>query len=308
MHYRRLGRTDLQVSEISLGALEIGRDWGIKVEGDFGRPEEQDAIRLVETAIDQGINFLDTAPAYQLSEERLGKVLVHHRGEVYIGTKVGEHYSDAHGFWYDSSPMAVRASIEQSLHRLGIDTIDLLQIHSASLDIIDQGEVLAEMQRFQQAGHVRFLGMSGGNNEALAAIENGSYDTVQVVFNILDQGAAQTVFPEAEKCDVGVIIMLPVGQGILTAKRAHLEPEDKRRRQAEALEGLERPGQTLAQAALRFVLASKAVSTAIAGTRKVDHLLENFAASGTPLTDDDMALVTRLWQQELMVFHSEDRQ
>lgn len=286
MRYRRLGRTGIDVSEIGLGALELGRDWGIPVEGDFGRPEERDAIALVHRALELGINFIDTAPAYQISEERVGKALKGHRQDVYLATKVGEHYSDERGFWYDYGAPAVQASIEQSLRRLQTDTIDLLQIHSASVEIIRQGEVLDVMQRFQQAGHIRFIGMSGDDQAAQAAIENGNYDTVQVVYNIFNQQPRHTVFPRAEEHDIGVIIMVPLGHGVITKKSEHLDAKEQAR--VRALDFLIQPDRTLAQAALQFVLAAPAVSTAIPGTRKIANVESNVAATAGTLSPDEI--------------------
>lgn len=289
MEYRRLGRTGLQVSSASLGALEIGRDWGIQIEGDFGRPEESDAVALVHRALDLGINFIDTAPAYQLSEARLGKALHDRRDEVYLATKVGEHYSDQDGFSYDLDPTKCRASIEQSLRRLNTDVIDLLQIHSASVEVIREGTVFEVMQRFQEAGHVRYLGVTGGNDAAVAAIEDGHYDTVQIVYNLIQQDARTSVFPLARERDIGVIVMVPLGHGAFTRKWEYLEPEQ--RVQAEQFRWLERPGQSLAAAALRFVLADPVVSTAIPGTRKLANLEANVAAAADHLTDEELAQI-----------------
>ncbi len=286
MRYRRLGRTGLEISEIGLGALELGRDWGIRIEGDFGRPEEQDAVALVHRALALGINFIDTAPAYQVSEERIGKALKGHRHSVYLATKVGEHYSDERGFWYDYGAAAVQASIEQSLRCLQTDIIDLLQIHSASVEIIRQGEVLDVMQRFQQAGHVRFIGMSGDDQAAVAAIENGNYDSVQVVYNIFSQQPRHTVFPRAREHDIGVIIMVPLGHGAITKKSEHLDEKDQAR--VRALDFLIQPDRSLAQAALQFVLAAEAVSTAIPGTRKIANLETNVAAAEGKLSPDEI--------------------
>lgn len=283
MRYRRLGRTGLDVSEIGLGALEIGRDWGIRIEGDFGRPDERAAIRLVHAALHRGINFFDTAPAYQLSEERLGKALAGHRNNVYIATKVGEHHDDQRGFWYDYSRAAVRASVEQSLRRLQTDVIDLFQIHSASIEIISGGEVLDEMVKLRDAGMVRFLGMSGGHEAARAAIENGGFDTVQVDYNLINRRAREIVFPAAEENDIGVIIMAPLAHGALTDKSAHLDPDSDQAARVKSLQFLARPDQTLADAAIRFVLGAPAVSTVIAGTRKIENLDANLNAAGGSL-------------------------
>lgn len=296
MQHRRLGRTGLEVSEIALGALEMGRDWGIRIEGNYGRPEEDAAVRAIQGAIDAGITLIDTAPAYQLSEERVGKAVEGRRDTVYLATKVGEHYSDERGFWYDYGADAVARSIEQSLRRLRTDYIDLLQIHSASVEIINRGETLEVMQRFQREGHVRFLGMTGGNDAALAAIRSGGYDSIQVVYNILDQKAAVEVLPAAHRADVGVIVMLPLAQGALTDKWVHLPPE--RRRVIERLQFLIRPGQTLAEAALRFVLANQAVSCALAGSRSLDNIRSNINATDGTLTEDEMTQIADLYAHD----------
>lgn len=288
MEYRTLGRTELRVSEIGLGALEIGRDWGIQIEGDFGRPDDAAAIKLVHAAIDAGINFIDTAPAYQLSEERIGRAIQGRRDSVILATKAGEHYSDERGFWHDYSREGIRASIEQSLRRLQIDTIDLLQIHSANPDVIERGETLQEMQRWQKSGHVRFLGMSGGPSDAAAAMQHGGYDTVQVPYNLLDREAEKEAFPLAREHNVGVIIMIPLAHGALTAKRHHLAPDDPQAARVERLAFLERPGQTLVEAGLRFVLANPVVSTVIAGTRKPENLRSNLEAANGHLSDEDV--------------------
>lgn len=284
---RRLGRTDLNVPEIGLGALEIGRDWGIR-DADFGRPAEQDAIALIHAALDLGINFIDTAPAYQLSEARIGKALRGHRQEVYLATKVGEHFDDERGFWYDYGAAAVRASVEQSLRRLQTDVVDVLQIHSASAELIQQGETYDAMKRLQGAGHVRFLGMSGDLEAASAAIEHGGFDTVQIVYNIFNQEAATSLLPLARSRDVGVIVMAPLGHGALTSKHEHLDPEQREYRLAKQADFLVRPEQTLAQGALRFVLQQDAVSTIIAGTRKPANLRSNVEAAAGSLTPEEL--------------------
>jgi len=294
---RRLGRTNLDVSEIGLGALEIGRDWGIR-DADFGRPAEQDAISLIHAALDLGINFIDTAPAYQLSEERIGKALHGHRHEVYLATKVGEHYDNERGFWYDYGAAAVRTSVEQSLRRLQTDVVDVLQIHSASTDLIQQGETYEAMKRLKDAGHVRFLGMSGDLQAARAAIEHGGFDTVQITYNIFNQAAATSLLPLAGSRDVGVIVMAPLGHGALTSKHQHLDPEQREYRLAKQVDFLVRPERTLAQAALRFVLQQNAVSTIIAGTRKPANLRSNVEAAAGSLSPEELDRIRQLDTQD----------
>lgn len=292
MRYRTLGRTGLLVSEIGLGALEMGRDWGIRIEGNYGRPPAEEAVRAIQSALERGITLIDTAPAYQLSEERVGQAVAGHRQEVVLATKVGEHYAEERGFWYDYSAQAVTNSIEQSLRRLQTEYLDLLQIHSASVEVIERGETLEAMQRFQRAGHVRFLGMTGGIDAALAAIVHGAYDSVQVDYNLLNQRAAHTVFPAAREHQIGVIVMSPLAQGSLTDKWEHLPAE--RQAAIRPWQFLVRPNQTLAQAALRFVLADETVSSTIPGSRTAAHIAQNVAAAEQTLAPEELERIAQV--------------
>ena len=184
MEHRRLGRTGLSVSEVGFGALEIGRDWGIPLDGDYGRPDEAEAARVLNAVLDTGINFIDTAPAYELSEERIGRAISHRRREFVLATKVGERRNDGEDSHYDYSGAATMRFIEQSLRLLKTDVIDLVQIHSAPVDVIRKGDTLEAMQQAQGQGKVRFVGMTGDVTSAIEAVKNGGYDTVQVSYNI----------------------------------------------------------------------------------------------------------------------------
>lgn len=289
MELRKLGRTGLMVSEIGLGALEIGRDWGIRVGDDYGRPDENEAIRVLNAALDAGITFVDTAPAYKLSEERIGKGISHRRREFVLATKVGERLNDDDPeSIYDYSHDATLGFIEQSLRRMRTDVIDLIQIHSAPVEVIRNGETLSALKRAREQGKVRFIGMTGSVEAAVEAVTAGEYDTVQVSYNMAEREAERELFPLVRKHGVGVIIKDGLARGVLTPKVSAL-PDDKRsdiaraaRLEKECLTTDRHPSafpKTLADLALRFVLSNDAVTTIIAGTRKVEHLIENVAAS-----------------------------
>lgn len=305
MEFRQLGRSGLTVSEIGLGALEIGRDWGIRVGDDYGRPDEKEAIRVLNAALDAGITFIDTAPAYRLSEERIGKGISHRRHEFVLATKVGERLNDDDPkSIYDYSHDATLGFIEQSLRRMRTEVIDVIQIHSAPVEVIRDGETLSALKRAQEQGKVRFIGMTGSVEAAIEAAKTGEYDTVQVSYNIVYREAEKELFPLVRERHVGVIIKDGLGAGRLTPKAKAL-PEDRRadieraaRLEKECLTESRHPNafpKTLPELALRFLLSNDAVTTVIAGTQKVEHILANVAASdGRHLTAEQIEKAIRI--------------
>jgi aryl-alcohol dehydrogenase-like predicted oxidoreductase len=298
---RRLGRTGLEVSEIGFGAFEIGRTWGTWVRDLYQRPDEADAVRTLNAVLDSGINFIDTAPAYELSEERIGKAISHRRSEFILATKVGERRDDGdEDSTYDYTPEATMAFIEESLKRMRTDVIDLVQIHSAPFDVICAGDTLGAMNRAKEQGKVRHVGMSGGVAEAIQAVNDGGYDTVEVSFSIAYRDADAELFDLARQNDVGVIIKDGLAAGLLTDKAEHLgddqadSREMARRLSLECVKEYAKPHTdgTLAELALRFALSYDAVSTIIAGSRSIEHVIANVAVSdGRTLTAEQIAHV-----------------
>jgi aryl-alcohol dehydrogenase-like predicted oxidoreductase len=306
MEHRTLGRTGLLVSEIGFGALEIGRDWGIPVGDDFGRPDEAEAIQALNAALDAGITFIDTAPAYELSEERIGKAISHRRNEFILATKVGERKNDGEQSLYDYSAKATTAFIEQSLKRMKTDVLDLVQIHSAPIEVIRKGETLGALVKAQEQGKIRFIGMTGSVEAAIEAVNDGLYDTVQVSYNIVYRDPEKKLLPLCRERNIGVIIKDGLGAGRLTSKAKAL-PDDRRDDRVRA-ERLEKafvegswhpakliPAKSLAELALRWLLANRAVTTVIAGSRKIDHITKNVCASdGRYLTPDQVGEINRV--------------
>lgn len=280
MEYRTLGRTGLVVSVLGFGALEIGRNWPYwrQDKDDFSRPTEADAIKVIHKAMDVGINFFDTAPAYQDSEEILGKAFKGMRKEVLIGTKCGEWF-DGNNSVYDYSYVETKKFIDNSLRLLQTDYIDLLQIHSASADVIRRGETLAAMKEAQQRGKVRFIGLSTDFIDAAQlAIESGEYDSLQVSYNCINSEMMKNVFPSAQKKNLGIIIKDGMARGKLSPKYADgTTPEE--RTMIERIKSIaDKHQMSLPELAVRFVISHPAVSSVIIGTKKIDNLLANSAS------------------------------
>ncbi len=280
MHYRTLGRTGLSVSVLGFGALEIGRSWPYwrQEKEDFSRPEENDAIKVIHKALDHGINFFDTAPAYYTSEEILGKAFKGIRKEILIATKCGEWF-DGKNSIYDYSYDETKKFIANSLILLQTDYIDLLQIHSANADVIRRGETLEAMKDAKKDGKVRFLGLSTDFEDAASlAVESGEYDSIQVSFNAINTMMSKSIMPLAQKNDIGVIIKDGMARGMLSPKYSDvtddaLKTKIERLRTIAAKEEL-----SLSELAVRFVISSPIVSSVIIGTKKIEHLNSNITA------------------------------
>ncbi len=273
MQYRRLGRTGLQVSEISLGTVELGLDYGVPVGGENLRPPEEQAARLLNRALDLGVNFLDTARAYGASEEVIGRALKTRRHETILATKLLP-INEA-GLSDREVREKVRASLTESLRALQTDCVDLLQIHHTPVDVARSGRILAAMREVQREGLTRFVGASTYGEEApLAVLEAGGYDTLQVAYSAVDRQLAERVLPLAQDQDVGVILRSVLLRGVLTHRYPFLPDQLSELRtaigQLNDLIGDEVG--SLPEMAYRFVLAHPAVSTALVGTSRLDEL------------------------------------
>lgn len=287
--HRPLGQTGLQVSEIGFGALEIGRDWAPDVNpaGDHRHLTPEEAGRVLNGILDLGVNLIDTAPAYWHSEEFIGRALAGRRDEFVLATKVGEH-CDPDGSRYDYSFEATREFIDQSLQRLRTDRIDLLQIHSASMEVLERGDTLAAMQEAKKAGKVLHIGMTGGVAEAVRAVELGGYETVQVPYNLINRQAEERLLPLAAERGVGVMVMRPLAGGKLTDKCERLADREL----CAAIQGFTHAAgadsatESLAGLALAYILAHPAVSSVLAGTRRLDAVRENIDAARTAMAPD----------------------
>ncbi len=291
METRRLGKTELQVSRLGIGLWEIGV-------ADAVEPEQAD--RVLNLALDHGINFLDTAACYGLSEERIGRAVSHRRDEFILATKAGHRVED------DDPPEwsaeLITRSIERSLRRLRTEVLDLVQLHSCDVEVLERGEVIQALQDAQRAGKVRFIGYSGDNEAAHWAVESGYFDTLQTSFNLVDQRARARLFPRVVEQDMGLIVKRPLANGAWGAPRSPLPYADEyfRRYRIMAQDG-PIPGapENRIALALGFVLSHPQVHTAIVGTRNPEHLLSNIrqVEQGLRLASETLEELYRRFQR-----------
>jgi aryl-alcohol dehydrogenase-like predicted oxidoreductase len=298
MEYRVLGRTGLKVSEIGLGTVELGMDYGLRIPGEFERPSQTDAISLIHEAVEAGVNFIDTARQYGVAEEVLGKALRGLRDKVILCTKCA---------WFPGEVptgselhRAIRNDVETSLRLLQTDCVEVMMVHTATLEVIGHSEVWETLESLRQEGKLRYIGASTyGTQAPLAAINNGACDVLEIAYSLLDQEAEERVLPSAEKANIGVIARSVLYRGVLTDLSMRLPADmEHLKTYVDALSFLVQAGrQTLVQAALRFVLSNPAVSVAIPGMRKPAHLHEALPAAGTTLTDRELRRIRKLASQ-----------
>jgi aryl-alcohol dehydrogenase-like predicted oxidoreductase len=212
MNYRTLGKTGLKVSEISLGTWQVGGKWG----SDFN---QKNAEAIINNAIDKGINFIDTADVYSdgLSEKAVGKVVRSRSEEVYIATKCGRQLQPHVDASYQVP--VLKKFVEDSLSNLGVERIDLIQLHCPPTEVFYRPEIFDLFDTLTKEGKIRNYGVSVGKvEEALKAIEYPGVSTVQIIFNMFRQRPSELFFREAKAKNVGIIARVPLASGLLTGK------------------------------------------------------------------------------------------
>lgn len=258
MEKRMLGNTGMEVSVLGFGGAEIG----------FEDASADNVERLLMAALDQGLNIIDTAECYLGSEELIGKAVSHRRDDFYLFTKAGHGKDPSIPAWtYEE----VTASIEQSLKRLKVECLDLVQLHSCGEDILRKGDVIRALQDAKAKGKTRFVEYSGDSTAAVYAIESGEFDTLQTSVNIADQEALELTLPKAMARGMGVIAKRPIAN---VAWRYKAKPDNSYHQEYwERLQELKYDfvnGDTehAVEVALKFTLAVPGVHTAIVGTAK----------------------------------------
>ncbi len=272
METRKLGWTGFPVSVLGLGTVELGMAYGIRVEQP---PPRGEAVALLRYAADQGITYFDTARSYGVAEELIGESGIGQRPGVVIATKCGAFYEAGEDPRGEELKRRLREEVDASVQALRRETIDLLQVHGATAEVMGRGELIAVLNELKEAGKVRYFGAATRGEEApLAAVKSGAFQTVQVALNILDQRMRDRVLPEAFAAGLGVIARSVFLKGVLTPRRSFLPKSlDVLRARADAVEEyLTRQKLGLEEAALRFVWSVPEVSTLLIGTTQKEHI------------------------------------
>lgn len=309
MQYKTLGRTGLRVSVIGLGTMVHA--------GHFGPMKDEESLAAIDTALELGVNFIDTSDAYGAgySETLLGNALKGRRDKVILATKGGNVMVGPNKGKRIFTPEYIDDVLHGSLKRLQTDWIDLYQLHNPDVEVIERGEVWEVLEKRKKEGKIRHYGVSINTMaEGIAAAKGGRAETIQVEYSLLQQEPAEEIFPPAQAANVGIIARLPLKRGILTGKltqadEQRFQGEDVRARsfkgeafakelaKADKLRFLVHgPVKTLGQAALAFCVAHPAASIAIPGARNAQQMRENAAAGDVTLPPEDLAKIAELWR------------
>jgi aryl-alcohol dehydrogenase-like predicted oxidoreductase len=276
----------MDVSVLGFGGSEIG----------YERASGRTVERLLGSALDAGLNVIDTAECYEDSEALIGRALGDRRREVHLFTKCGHAGGWARANW---RPSSLLSSIERSLRRLATDHVDLIQLHSCSLAQLRKGDVIAALERARERGWARHIGYSGDGEAARYAVECGRFDTLQTSVSIADQEALDLTLPRARERDMGLIAKRPLANVAwrYTRKPSESYYQDYWMR-LRALDYDFLKGDAAVATALRFTLAAPGVHTAIVGTAKPDRWQANAAllAAG-PLPATEVERIRARWRQ-----------
>ncbi len=318
MNYRKFGKTDFTISELSLGTWQVGGKWGDNFSHNL-------AEKILNDAIDKGINFIDTADVYNEGESEIaiGRVLRKRSERIYVATKCGRqlnpHISESY------QPAVLTKFVEDSLKRMQIETLDLIQLHCPPTEVYYRPEIFYLFDKLKQEGKILNLGVSVEKiEEALKAIEFPNVTTVQIIFNMFRQRPAELFFREAEKRDIGIIVRVPLASGLLTgtySKKTTFSKGDHRYfnrdgaafdkgetfsgidydKGLEAVEELKSlfPGQeNLAPFALKWILMHKEISCVIPGASKPEQVTANLHALDLPdLNTDILARIKTVYDK-----------
>ncbi len=319
MEYRELGRTGYRVSSISFGAWAIGGTWG--------EVDDSESLAALHRALDRGVNFFDTADVYgDGRSERLLARLRRERSEpFYVATKAGRRLNPHSAAGYNRENLT--AFVERSLRNLEVEALDLVQLHCPPTDVYYHPEVFGVLDDLVQAGKLRSYGVSVERvEEALKAIEYPGVQSVQIIFNIFRQRPRELFFAEAQRRRVGILARLPLSSGMLAGKMTRstaFATDDHRAfnregaafdkgetfsgldyetglKAVEALRPLVPAGVSMAQMALRWILAFPAVTCAIPGAKRPAQVDENVAAADlAPLSDPTLQAIDAIYSAQV---------
>ncbi len=316
MQYGRLGKTGYEISRVGFGAWAIGGDWG--------NVGEDDAMAALDSALDNGITFFDTADVYGdgRSERLIARLRAEHPSVSFtVATKAGRRLDPHVAAGYTAAN--IEAFIDRSLSNLAVDSLELVQLHCPPTDVYYNQDLFEGLDALVAKGKIRHYGVSVERvEEALKAIEYPGVDTVQIIFNMFRHRPSELFFQQAKKRDVGVIARVPLASGLLTGKMSKdttFSDDDHRKynRHGEAFDvgetfagidfetglaaveeirALVPEGATMAQFALRWILMFDAVSTVIPGGKNPQQVTDNAdAADLPPLSAATMAAIDDIY-------------
>ncbi len=318
MEYRLLGKTGIRVSAISIGTWQVGGRWGSAF-------SDANAAQILNKAVDEGINFIDTADVYSdgESEKAVGRLVRSRSEKIYVATKCGRQLQPHVDAAYQ--PAVLRKFVEASLTNMGLETLDLVQLHCPPTGVYYRPEIFELFDRLKGEGKIQHLGVSVEKvEEGLKAMEYDNVETVQVIFNMFRQRPAELLFSQAVKINIGIIVRVPLASGLLSGKFSSgtsFAAGDHRQfnRQGEAFDKGETfsgidyeqglaavaalkllfPGQTnLAPLALKWILQFDAVSCIIPGASNTEQVEENIRALEVPdLTPAQLAGIREVYEQ-----------
>ncbi|MFY7909131.1 MAG: aldo/keto reductase [Emticicia sp.] len=320
MNYRKLGKTGFEISEISLGTWQVGGVWGDEF-------SHENAAKILNSAVDSGINFIDTADVYGdgESEKAVGRFVKSRSERIYVATKCGRqlnpHVNEAY------QPAVLRKFVENSLKNMGLETLDLIQLHCPPTEVYYRPEIFELFDRLKDEGKILHLGISVEKvEEALKGIEYENVTTVQIIFNTFRQRPAELFFEQAKKKDIGVIVRVPLASGLLTgkfSKQSTFTAGDHRNfnRNGEMfdkgetfsgidyetglaavaeLKALFPTQENLAPLALKWILGFDAVSTIIPGASRPEQVSANVAASDFPdLSSEQISQMNSIYERHI---------
>ena len=297
IEYRALGKTGLRVSTLGFGGSEVG----------YQAVAQKTVDKILNTALDAGINVIDTAECYANGETLIGKAIAHRRAEFVLMTKcghapLGSASERAAGYaTADWEPAMLARSIERSLKNLRTDHIDVMQFHSPPLATLKNGRALQVLQKARERGQARFIGCSIDSDDAVYAVESGAFDTLQISVSIADQEAIDRVLPKAAARGMGVIVKRPIANAAW--RHGKQPPGDWYTRpywdrlQKLNYDFLRRGTGDAAAVALRFTLGTAGVTTAIVGTTRVERIAQNIAhANAGPLPPAEYEAIRAQWR------------
>ena len=289
MEKRKFGKTEMEFSVLGFGGAEIG----------FNKQQTQmDVDALLNSALDSGLNVVDTAAAYHTSEQMIGAAISKRRQDFYLLTKCGALDGFTREDW---SKKGILETIETSLRNLKTDYLDIAQLHSCSAEILRQGDCIEGLQRAQEKGYTRFIGYSGDNNDAKTAIEMDVFDSLQTSVSIADQSPIDTNIKLAKEKGLGIIAKRPIANAVWRHKEKPAETyhhEYWDRIQKLRFDFLNKSLEEATATALRFTLSIDGIDTMIVGTTKPNRWQENskYVAEGN-LSSEEYEAIRERWSE-----------